>query len=267
MPYSHANGVKIHYEKVGEGPAMVLLHGHPYDHDEWLFQTAHFSSWFTVIGIDIRGYGRSEPDTGDYDLTDMADDVLGVMNDEGVDAAVLMGCSMGSRLALYLCQQEPARFCALVAVGANSKPSNRAQKNIDGFLQKGIKGYHKEYIEELIAPGFEKTRLGRYLLDMFLERGPGLNAEAIAQTFRASSLAIDCTPGLTAMTMPVLVINGALDHALEGGKKSAALIPGAVHRIIPGTGHSCPLEDPATFDRYVIEFLSGHGLMPAIKTK
>ncbi|MEX2450466.1 MAG: alpha/beta fold hydrolase [Rhodospirillales bacterium] len=265
MPYSRANGVKIHYEKVGEGPGMVLLHGHPYDHDLWLYQTAHFSTWFTVIGIDIRGYGRSEQDTGTYDLTDMAGDVLGVMNDEGVDKAVVMGCSMGSRLALYLGQQRPERFAAIVAVGGNSKPSDHAQKNIDGFLQKGIEGYHRDYIEELVAPGFQETRLGRYLLDMFLERGPGLNAEAIAQTFRASSLTIDCTPGLAGMAMPVLVINGEFDHALEGGKKSASLIPGAVHRVIPGAGHSCPLEDPATFDRCVLDFLRGHGLIETRK--
>ena len=43
----------------GDGPAMVLVHANPFDHDLWLYQTAHFSTWFRVIGIDIRGYGRS----------------------------------------------------------------------------------------------------------------------------------------------------------------------------------------------------------------
>ena len=55
MPYSRSAGVDIWYAVTGSGPALVLVHANPFDHDLGLYQAAHFSTWFTVVGIDIRG--------------------------------------------------------------------------------------------------------------------------------------------------------------------------------------------------------------------
>src|SRR5882672_10765845 len=102
MPYSSANGVKIWYEVKGDGPVLVLIHANPFDHDLWLYQTAHFSTWFKVIGIDLRGYGRSAKMTTTFTLKDMCNDVIGVMAGLGVKRAVLAGCSVGSGIAILL---------------------------------------------------------------------------------------------------------------------------------------------------------------------
>src|SRR6266496_5630737 len=88
MASSRAHGVDIWYETAGAGPALVLLHANPFDHDLWLYQTAHFSTWFKVIGIDLRGYGRSAKVTTPYTLKDMGNDVVGVLNDLGVTRAI-----------------------------------------------------------------------------------------------------------------------------------------------------------------------------------
>src|SRR5947199_835562 len=110
MPYSRANGVDIWYEVSGDGPALILIHANPFDHDLWLYQTAHFSTWFKVIGIDIRGYGRSAKMTTSYSLRDMAEDVVSVMRDVGVTPAILGGCSVGSGIAIMLGLEHPALF-------------------------------------------------------------------------------------------------------------------------------------------------------------
>ena len=81
MPISRANGVDIWYEVAGEGPAMVFVHANPFDHDLWMYQAAHFSTWFKVVGIDIRGYGRSAKVTAPYSLKDMCSDVIGVIGE------------------------------------------------------------------------------------------------------------------------------------------------------------------------------------------
>src|SRR5437773_9422788 len=133
MPYSRANGVDIWYEVAGDGPAMVLVHANPFDHDLWIYQTAHFSTWFKVIGIDIRGYGRSAKVTAPYDLKAMAEDVVGVMHDLGIGRAVLGGCSVGSGIAIMLGLDHPHLFDAIFLVGGNSGSSSRHQGRIDGY--------------------------------------------------------------------------------------------------------------------------------------
>ena len=96
-----------------------------------------------------------------------------------------------------------------------------------------------------------------------VEREPRLSGEAIAQVFMAGNHT-DNTPRLNDFKVPLLVINGEFDNSLPAGARTASLVPGAVHKILPGTGHACCLEDPAGFDQLVIAFLSSRNLMPKL---
>jgi 3-oxoadipate enol-lactonase len=261
MSVSHATGVGIHYEVAGDGPAMVLVHANPFDHTLWLYQVAHFSTWFKVISIDIRGYGRSDKVTEPYALEDMCSDVLGVMDKEDIQRAVLMGCSVGSGISILLGLDHPDRFEALILVGGNSGPSDRFRQRIEGYTT-NLAEYHLKHMRQLVAPGFPDTERGRYLLNMFVEREPRLDGHAIAQVFRANN-STDTTARLMDMRVPTLVINGEHDHSLPAGQLTAALIPNAIHETLPGTGHACCIEDPSGFDKLVADFLAEHGLMPS----
>ena len=265
MPVSRANGIDIWYEVAGDGPAMVLIHANPFDHDLWLYQRAHLSTWFKVIAVDLRGYGRSTKMTQPFTLTDLCDDVVGVMDDLGVARAVCMGCSVGSGIAILLGLDRPDLFDALILVGGNSGTSSRFQRRIDEY-RNDLGGYHIKHMRELVSPAFAESKLGRYLLDMFVQREPRLNGDAIAQVFAAGN-GTDTTARLPQMKVPTLVINGEFDHSLAAGRRTASLIPGAVNRVLPGTGHACCIEDPAGFDRLVIEFLQARGLMPGIENQ
>ena len=64
------------------------------------------------------------------------------------------------------------------------------------------------------------------------------------------------------MKTPTLIVNGEFDHSLSNARETAALIPGSIHKILPGTGHACNLEDPAGYDALVIDWLEERGLMP-----
>ena len=263
MPVSRSNGVDIWYDVKGDGPAMVLVHANPFDHDLWLYQSAHFSTWFKVIGVDIRGYGRSSKVTTPYSLKDMGNDVVGVMRDLKISRAVLGGCSVGSSIALLLALDHPELFDAAFLVGGNSGSSSRYQSRIDGY-RKDLGDYHIKHLRELVAPAFADSPLGKHLLNMWVERGPRLKGEAIAQVFMAGNHTAT-TDRLGTMKVPTLVINGEFDHSLPAGKTTARLTPGAMHKVLPGTGHACCLEDPAGFDRLVIDFLQARKLMPGLQ--
>src|SRR5437868_5965218 len=177
MPYSSASGPDIWYETTGDGPAMVLVHANPFDHDLWLYQSAHFSTWFRVIGIDIRGYGRSAKVTTPFTLEDMCNDVIGVMDELGIERAVLMGCSVGSGTAILLGLDHPDRFDAIILVGGNSGSSDRYMRRVEGY-RTDLGKYHIEHMQELVAPQFVESRLGQHLLGMFVEREARLSGEA-----------------------------------------------------------------------------------------
>jgi pimeloyl-ACP methyl ester carboxylesterase len=262
MPYSRANGVDIWFEVKGDGPALVLIHANPFDNDLWLYQSAHFSTWFKIVAVDIRGYGRSTKMIAPFSLKDMCDDVIGVMDRLVIARATVMGCSVGSGIAIGLGLDHPDRLDALVLVGGNSGASDRYMRRIEGY-RTDLADYHIKHMRELVAPAFADTRLGRHLLSLFVEREPRLSGDAIAQVFAAGN-STDRTPRLPEMKVPTLVINGEFDHSLAAGRRTASLVPGAEHRILPGTGHACCIEDPAGFDSLVIAFLKSRGLMPPI---
>src|SRR3954471_19607469 len=103
MPISRANGLDIYYEVAGEGPPLVLVHALPFDHNLWLYQAERFSSRFRTIAMDLRGWGRSAKPHAPFSLRDMGDDVMGVLAREEIGGdAVVMGCSIGSKIALML---------------------------------------------------------------------------------------------------------------------------------------------------------------------
>ena len=191
----------------------------------------------------------------------MADDVLGVCHDEDVKEAILGGVSVGSGMAILLGLDHPEIFKAIILVGGSSGPGGTIEERIHGYTKVGIEKYHIKHLRELVAPDFAETKLGNYLLNTFVERDPWLSGESIGQIFRARG-GLDMTPRLHTMKVPTLVINGEYDNSLAGGKKTAALIPGAVHKILPKTGHACNIEDPAGFDEFVIDFLRANNLMP-----
>jgi len=264
--YSTANGIRIYYEVSGEGSPFVMVHANPFDHNLWMYQIAHFSTYFKVIAVDIRGYGRSDKPTTPFSLNDMAGDILGVCRDEQVTQAILGGVSVGSGIGLLLGLNHPEMFKALILVGGNSGGAGSIDDRIHGYTKTGIEKYHIQHLKELVAPEFPETKLGRYLLNTFVERDPRLSGESIAQIFRARG-GTDMAPRLGTMIVPTLVINGEYDNSLKAGQRTASLIPGAVHKVLPKTGHACNIEDPAGFDELVVQFLTSHGLMPTTPTQ
>jgi pimeloyl-ACP methyl ester carboxylesterase len=266
MSISRANGLDIHYETAGAGPALVLIHALPFDHNLWLYQVERFSARFRTVAMDLRGFGRSGKPSMPFSLGDMASDILGVLADEGITTdAVVLGCSIGSKLALLLACEHPDLFKAAILVGGNSGPQPQFDHRIAGYRAHHAAGtladYHLGHLRYGVTPQWADSPIGRYLLAGFAERGRGLDPECIARVFEALTVS-DVTPLLPDYKSPTLIVNGEHDNALPGGTRTAALIRHAEHRILPGTGHCCFLEDPGGFEKPVREFLLRNGLWP-----
>jgi len=258
MPYSTRNGVKSYYEVSGEGYPLVLMHANPFDRRMFLYQVAHFSTFMKVINIDLRAYGYSDKPAAPVTMADLCEDVVAVCRQEGANQAVFAGVSVGGVMGLQLGLDHPELFKALILVGCSSMPGDRYQSRIDGYVQQGVDQFHIQHLIDLVSKDFPQTRLGKYLLSMHTEMDSSLNAAAIAEIFNALQNR-DLTARLPELKMPVLIMNGEFDNSLKRSKEMSTRIAGAEHRTIPGAGHACCLEDPATFDGHVLEFLRKHG--------
>ena len=254
MPYSTRNGVKTYYEVSGEGYPFVFMHANPFDRRMFLYQVAHFSTYFKVINIDLRGYGYSDKPATPITMTDLCEDVVALCKQEGANAAIFAGVSVGGVMGLQLGLDHPEIFKALILVGCSSMPGDRYQTRIDGYMKQGVAEFHIKHLTDLVSKDFPKTKLGKYLLGMHTEMDARLSAPAIAEIFHALQNR-DLTARLVELKMPVLIMNGEFDNSLKRSKEMSTRIVGAEHHVIPGAGHACCLEDPAAFDEIVIRFL------------
>ena len=260
MPFSTASGPSIYYEISGEGPAFVFVHANPFDHRLWLYQVAHFSSYFRCVTVDIRGYGRSDQVETPFTLADMKNDVLGVCRTEGITSAIFCGCSVGSGIALLAGLDHPDLARALILVGGNSRGSANVRRRAEEFsATSDVPGLLRAFLHEVVAPSFPATPHGRWILSLFTETAHALSGSAIAQQLRARA-ACDMSGRLAELRIPTLVINGAHDNSLPAGRETAAAVKDARHVELPGAGHACCIEDPDAFDSAVIDFLEHNGL-------
>ncbi|MGZ8445964.1 MAG: alpha/beta fold hydrolase [Candidatus Binatia bacterium] len=260
MPHITRNGVKSYYEVSGEGYPLVLMHANPFDRRMFLYQVAHFSTFMKVINIDLRAYGYSDKPAASVTMTDLCEDVVAVCRQEGANQAVFAGVSVGGVMGLQLGLDHPELFKALILVGCSSMPGDRYQSRIDGYVQQGVSQFHIQHLTDLVSKDFPQTKLGKYLLGMHTEMDSRLNAPAIAEIFNALQNR-DLTARLPELKMPVLIMNGEFDNSLKRSKEMSTRIAGAEHRTIAGAGHACCLEDPATFDAHVLDFLKKHGFL------
>ncbi|HEY3551930.1 MAG TPA: alpha/beta hydrolase [Gaiellaceae bacterium] len=113
MPTVDVNGARLWYDESGDGPAVLLLHGGLGDSGLWEPVAPLLAERFRTIRTDLRFYGRS---TGPAAPWSWHDDVVGVLDELGIERTALVGLSLGGRIALELALDSPERFWALALV-------------------------------------------------------------------------------------------------------------------------------------------------------
>ena len=263
---AHIEG-PLYYERMGRsGPVMAFVHPNPMDQSCWIFQMAHMSTWFRCIAIDIPGYGRSPKATAGLTMDDMAQACWEAIDEVAPgEAAILVGCSVGSALVPYMHHQQARRTAALVLSGTGYNPGREFTKHrIAAYREQGI-GYRWGYTFEDLSPAFRATPLAHFFADLFTERNGHADVQSIIHQFEA--LAKPEPDDLHArIACPAIILTGSEDGSHPRAAALKARIPGCEMKILYGAGHACQIEQPWLFDRYIVEFLKQHRLFPAAAT-
>jgi 3-oxoadipate enol-lactonase len=257
------NDININYVDTGEGEAIVLIHGHPFDHTMWQPQIDAFSGKYRVIVPDLRGYGKSSlPESGENRFEDYSTDIIQLLNFLGVDHFHVAGLSMGGQLAMEVYRQAPGRVKSLILAdtfaGLDTPEGKKARSDgADRMEREGMDGYANESIHKMIKPEHVTTMpdVAAHVMRMMTSTSP----KAAATAMRARSERIDyLNEVLPHINVPVLVVVGRRDEftPVAKGEEMHAAIPGSKLVVIEDAGHMPNLERPEEFNEIALEFLS-----------
>lgn len=259
---AHIQG-PLYYERMGRtGPVMAFVHPNPMDQSCWLYQTAHFSSWYRCIAIDLPGYGRSPKADAGLRMEDVAEACWEAIDDcfPG-EPAILVGCSIGSALLPFMHNLREERTRALIISGQGYDAKKEfAPGRIKAYRDQGV-DYRWDYTFMDLSPMFRANPLAAYFATIFTERNDLADVETIIRQFEAL-MQPEPEGHHARIKCPAIILTGSEDSVHQRAFLLKERIPGCELKTLHGAGHACQMEQPWLFDRLMIEFLAKHGLFP-----
>ena len=261
-----SNGQELYYEIHGEGEPLILVMGIGYDSSLWnLQQVPMLSKQFKVVIFDNRDVGRSSRASRQYSISDMADDVAGLLDGLDIPRAHLLGLSMGGMIVQEFALRHPERVDRLVLSGAGGAPARTAFDPIGVWAwTKSHDGSGEAFAAQqfvwLFSTSFLRNEAAvKQTLDLLASNPNPVTPDAYARQASAY-LQHDMLDRLSGIQAPTLVVGGEQDLLTPPWilQEVAAAIPGAEFQMVRGDGasHLLPLERPAEFNQLVASFLS-----------
>lgn len=253
-----SNGIGIHVEQQGGGElALLFLHYYGGSTRTWKYVIAPLAKSYRTIAIDFRGWGKSDAPISGYALADLAADVAGVIDALNLRRYVLVGHSMGGKVAQLLASRRPEGLTALVLVGSSMPTPLKASAEM---RERMLAAYSTR---ETVEMSIDQVLAAKPLR-------PADREQVIADSLRGAPQAKKAWPvsasqedigGLVAaIAVPTLVIACELDRVDSVEATQSELmsrISGATLHVVPGTGHLSPLESPADLVRILDQFAAG----------
>ena len=255
---SSTDGTSLYYDDTGSGEAVLFIHEFAGNHRTWAQQIAALSGAFRCIAYSARGYPPSDVPAGNdsYGQEKAVEDAVAVLDGLGIDRAHIVGHSMGAYTALHVGICYPGRCLSVAALGCGwgSHPDER--ETARGLCEDIARMFREEPIEVAAAKyarfpmrhTFEpKNPAGFAEFETILA---GLSPEGATLTMlnlqRDRPTLWDMENELAEFEPPLLVLVGDEDHpCLDGSLYLKRTVPTAALQIVPRTGHTITMEEPA----------------------
>jgi pimeloyl-ACP methyl ester carboxylesterase len=250
MPLIDINGTKLHFQRLGQGPAVVMIHGLLLGNmASWYFSLAsQLANRHEVLLYDLRGHGMSALSPSGYNLETMVDDLEVLLDSQGLHDIALVGHSYGAMIALQFALRYPDRVNRLVCIEA-PVPLARGLE-MDEFQNRDPEAMLAALPVELQKSLGSGSRQGRRLLARLNFLLNETNLLAQLRNEREPALA-----GAGRYQKPALLIYGTHSKLVDVPRKLKGLLPQAQVSWLPG-GHYLPSELPQELGRTIGEFFS-----------
>jgi pimeloyl-ACP methyl ester carboxylesterase len=227
----------------------------------WLAQREGLAPVCRVVTPDLRGFGGSRLGEDDPSLDLMADDVARLLDDEGVDRAVIGGQSMGGYVTMAFCRRHPDRLLGVVLADTKAAADTEpAKANRERIARTVIDDGTAVLVDEVLPALVGTTTKQRRAMVAGRVRGLVQSAPpaAVAWAQRAMAGRPDSFDTLRALKVPALVVVGEEDELSPkaDAEAMADAIPGATLTVIEKAGHVSAIEQPEAFNQAVKEFVA-----------
>lgn len=247
--------VKLYFEESGSGTPVILIHGFPLDHTIWLPVVEHLKSHARLILPDLRGFGQSPMCEDVSSMRLMAEDIHAVMDQLGIEKAILVGHSMGGYASLAFARVFPRRLLGLglVTTQAAADTLERRQARLTmaaDVKRKGVKAYANPMAAKYTcAPEWIEP-----IKELMLKSQPA----GVIAALKGMAERPDATDWLTEIKVPCAVVVGTQD-ALIPPERTRSMVQMLNHAWlveIPNAGHMPMLETPQVVANALIQLVN-----------
>ena len=242
--------VEFAWDEAGTGPALVLLHGLPFQRGMWAPQLAALSKRFRVIAPDLRGFGESGVPSGTPSVDAYADDIAALIGRWKTGPVLLAGHSMGGYIGLAFARRHPQLLRGLVFVASRSTADDAETASNRRSVATRLRTESPQFVADSMLPKMPASgNRDPKLLAAIRALMEPLRAEGIAFAQLALASRPDSTPLLSKISCPALVVAGEKDSIIpleESGIFAAGLRDGRLE-VVEGAGHMLSWEKSAEF--------------------
>jgi 3-oxoadipate enol-lactonase len=223
----------------------------------WGPQLPAVAERFRVVRVDARGHGRSPAPPGPYDIDDLADDALAVLDDLEVGRAHLVGLSLGGMTAMRIAAREPARVDRVVVMCTSARlgPPQMWAERAALVRADGLAAVADPVVARWLTPGFRAAHPDtvEWLEGMVRSHSAAGYAECCGVIEH-----MDLRPDLAAISAPLLAIAGAQDPVTppEHLGVIAARVPNGRLVVVEDAAHLANIEQPATVSAAILGHLT-----------
>jgi 3-oxoadipate enol-lactonase len=253
------NDIRVFYRDEGAGLPVLFVHGFPLDGELWQPQLEDLASDYRMLVPDLRGFGQSTP-TQRAAMEQYAEDLVALLDERGIDSAVIVGLSMGGYVALAFQRMYPERLQGIALVDTRAQPDTadaRAGRMTTALRVKehGTAVLADDMLEKLLSPSTYEAQ--PHLVETVRQMIARQRVEGVVAALHGMADRPDSRPMLGDISVPTLIVVGADDTITprSDAHAMADAIPGAELHVVPRAAHLSNLEQPADFNGALREFL------------